>query len=131
MNYAVWVLIRLTLYLIIFINLLYPAFADEDCDCQWYAYRALRRIDLRLRTFPAVVQDQIDQSKYPGATGMYSAGRVTVLNVGDCKRMVHEFVHHYQLQQYGLAHDKIHWDLNEQDAKIITARAINAYGECR
>lgn len=107
------------------------ALAEEDCDCQWYAYRALRRIDLRLRTFPAVVQGEPDQSKYPGATGAYSSGRVTVLRVSDCKAMTHEFIHHYQEQQYGPAHDQIMWELNERDAKIITDRAINAYGECR
>lgn len=117
------------LFALLLVLLASPALAE--CDCMWYAYTALKRIDVKLRTFPAVTQ-----STEHGKHGYYLRGVVGVPDVNECKAMVHEFVHHYQYERYGEVpvgrpDTKILWDLNEREAEEKTARARNLAGECR
>lgn len=96
-----------------------------ECDCMWYAYTALKRIGIRLRTVPAVVI-----SGEHGGHGFYLRGMVGVPDNQDCKVMVHEFVHEYQYERYG-EQVGVMWWLNEAEANEKAARAINLAGECR
>lgn len=99
--------------------------AHADCDCAWYAYTALKRIDVRLKTFPAVVVN----SEH-GGHGYYSRGVVGVPDVNNCKVMTHEFVHHYQYQRDGEQRGAILWWLNETEATDKARRAISLAGDC-
>lgn len=95
------------------------------CDCNWYAYSALKHSGLRMATIPSIVVT--DEFKYPGA---YARGVVYVKDIDDCRVRLHEFVHHIQWLRYGDATDVHEWQRRENQAAMVTMLAESNYGVC-
>lgn len=105
---------------------LYVMFSDAHaCDCNWYAYSALKQSGLHMKTIPAIVVT--DEFKYPGA---YSRGVVYVKDVDDCRVRLHEFVHHIQWLRYGDATDGHEWQRRENQAAMVTMTVESEVGGC-
>ena len=101
--------------------LILPAYS---CDCAFFAYRALERIHVKLRTFPAVVWIE--------GPAQYRRGVVSVPAGSACDVYVHEFVHHDQWER-GLEAlsmmDTTWWEL-ERNARKITRDAMEHESTC-
>lgn len=98
--------------------------ADEPCGCANFAYQALKRVGIHLKTVPNVA----------GTSGRasYYRGVARIDPTSPCSVWVHEFAHHDQwLRGHEAARqfDVTWWALEDQ-AKAIERRAMENAGEC-
>lgn len=96
------------------------------CNCVAYSIEALSRVHIRLKTIPAIAEN--DWFKHPGA---YSRGVVNVRDVDNCRVMLHEFVHHAQWLKYGDATTAFEWQRREMQAAQITMLAESEMEGCQ
>lgn len=101
--------------------LILPAYS---CDCAFFAYDALARIHIKLKTFPAIVGTEERAS--------YRRGVVSVPANSPCMTYIHEFVHHDQWE-HGLEAlsmgDAVWWGL-EKNAEKLTRDAMEHQSTC-
>ncbi len=71
-------------------------------------------LGLKVRELPAI-------EIRPGA-GAYSRGTIFIADPQDCKVYLHEFVHHWQWQQWGDAEDANEWWRREWEAVAKSRR---------
>ncbi len=94
------------------------------CDCAHFAYEALKRINVKLKTVPAVVGTT--------QTASYARGVARIGPSAPCSVWIHEFAHHDQWL-HGLEaarqYDARWWAL-EHNAKALEKRALEYGGTC-
>ena len=96
----------------------------SPCDCAWFAYEALTRVGVKLKTIPSIIGTMGPSS--------YRKGTVSIRIPEPCMVYVHEFVHHDQWLR-GL--EALHmgdamWYGLEIQAKRITADAMEHQSSC-
>lgn len=101
--------------------LILPAYS---CDCSFFAYNALNRIHVKLRTFPAVTVNE--------GMASYRHGVVSVPPNSPCMVYVHEFIHHDQWEHglEALQQGDAVWTQLERNAAILTRDAMEHQSTC-
>lgn len=95
------------------------------CNCVAYSIEALSRVHIHLKTIPSIAEN----NWYKHA-GSYSRGVVNIVNIDNCRVMLHEFVHHWQWLRYGNAQDIHEWQRRENQAAMVTMFAESEMERC-
>lgn len=100
--------------------------------CVDIALYVLSVFGYHFNTIPAVVVAPIPyvyvttgETKY--ARGAYYPGVITVANPHECKTMVHEFVHHWQFENYGWPRLPEEFDEQERMARHVATMAAQRF----